>query len=141
MRKPRVIIYDDEITILTVLKDFFSQMNYEVLTYDEPIVCPMYEKNADDCIEHNPCADIMLTDFRMPRMNGIELLEKQSQRGCRAGIGNKAIMTANLDNANKRLIKKLGYAYFKKPFSLKELSDWVKGCENRMDLSRPLNIL
>jgi DNA-binding response OmpR family regulator len=63
MRKPRVIIYDDDVNILNLLKDFFSRIDYEVLTYSEPIVCPIREKNADNCIDHNPCADIILTDL------------------------------------------------------------------------------
>jgi CheY-like chemotaxis protein len=80
MRKPRVLIYDDD-DILELLKYTFSRIDYEVFTYTETIVCPIYEKNADNCIENNPCADIIFTDSQMPRMNGIELLEKQYLRG------------------------------------------------------------
>jgi CheY-like chemotaxis protein len=139
MRKPRVIIFDDDVNILNLFKDFFSRIDYEVLAYSEPIVCPMYEKNADNCIKKNRCADIILTDFTMPRMNGIELLEKQFQSGCKLDIRNTAIITGTVDDDTKRLIEKLGCAYFKKPFRLKELSYWLNERVKNMDLSEPLD--
>jgi DNA-binding response OmpR family regulator len=141
MRKPRVIIYDDDVNILDLLKDYLSQRDYEVLTYNEPIDCPIYEKNADNCIDHNPCADSILTDFRMPRMNGVELMEKQSQRGCKLGIENKAIISGSIDCDTIRLIENFGCTYFKKPFSLKELSSWLIERVKNMDLSQPLAVL
>ena len=53
MRKLKVIIFDDEVMILHMLNRWFSQKGYEVLTFNEPAVCPIYEKNEEkQHVEH-----------------------------------------------------------------------------------------
>jgi DNA-binding NtrC family response regulator len=141
MRKLRVIIFDDEAIVLHVLKRWLSKKGYEVITFDEPTVCPILEKKTKDCMKENQCADIIITDFKMPRMNGMELLQHQSQRGCWIDIRNKAIITAYMDNEVKNAIEKLGCSFFEKPFQLSEISDWINDCEKRIDLSLPLGSL
>ena len=139
MRKIRIIIFDDDVVTLRLLKILLTDRNYEVLSFNEPIICPIYEKNTGNCTKDNQCADIIITDFEMPKMNGSELLQKQSERGCKVDIRNKAIISGNIDNEN--VIKKLGYAFFKKPIELSELIEWLNECEKRVDLSLPLGIL
>jgi CheY-like chemotaxis protein len=141
MRKPRVILCEDEITILDVLDSFFLKREYEVLRFANPTICPIYERHTDNCNMENPCADILITDNLMPRMTGIELVMKQSQRGCKLDIRNKAIISGNLDNESKKNIAKLGCVLFEKPFKLTELSAWVDECEKRFNLSQPLESL
>jgi CheY-like chemotaxis protein len=141
MRKPRAIIFDDHETTLLALKKWMSKRGYEVIAFNEPIICPIYEKKTESCIKENQCADIIITDFKMPRMNGIELLQYQSQRGCTLDIKNKAIISAYMDDENKKAIKKIGCIFFEKPLELSELSDWLSECEKRIDLLLPLGSL
>jgi response regulator of citrate/malate metabolism len=139
MRKPRIIIFDDDVFIMDMLKRMFLMRDYEVFTYNNPTICPIYEKPVDSCLKIDPCSDIILTDLIMPRMNGIELLEYQYQRGCPVDIRNKAIISGATDKIDA--ILKTGYIYFKKPFKFSEISDWLKECEKRIDLSQPLSPL
>lgn len=138
MRKKRIIIFDDEIFILSLLDSFFSKLGYEVLTYNEPVVCPVY-KNQEKCLKNSPCADVVITDFDMPRMNGLQLLDAQTQRGCNLDIRNKAVMSGRL---HPELVDgaRPGYAFFMKPFTFSEISDWIGECEKRIDLSTPVGI-
>ena len=138
MRKLRIIIFDDEVTVLNMLKKWLSKKGYEVITFDAPTVCPILEKKTKDCMKENQCADIIIADFKMHRMNGIELLQHQSQRGCWIDIRNKAIITAYMDDEIRMAIEKLGCSFFEKPFQLYEISDWINDCEKRIDLSLPL---
>lgn len=138
MRKPRAVIYDDEVTILDLLSTFLSKRNYEVLSFSEPVVCPVYEKVADDCTELLPCADIIITDFRMPKMNGLELLRHQSKRGCKVDTRNKAVISGVMDDEIGKQAGGLGCAFFDKPLVLSRLSEWLISCEQRFDLSKPL---
>ncbi|NJD56621.1 MAG: response regulator [Nitrospirae bacterium] len=140
MRRPRAMILDDEPTIVTAMRRYFIRRGYEVLCFTDPVVCPLYEGSAR-CDKKHPCADVVLTDLKMPRMTGIELLELQSQRGCKADMRNKAIMSAYFDEGVLERIRALGCSYFNKPFELSELSDWLGRIEKRIDLSRPLGIL
>ncbi len=139
MRKPRVIIFDDEVFILNMLKDFFLLRGYEVLSYDDPTtICPIYGVGGDVCTNHYPCSDVMLTDFNMPGVNGVELIEFQVRKGCTMPIRNKAVISGYIDAWNRRRVRELGCHFFHKPFTLSALSEWLNECEQRTDLHIPL---
>lgn len=139
MRKPRVIIFDDEIFVLGMLKDFFRMRGYEVLSYDNPTsICPIYGDDGDVCRNEHPCSDIMITDFNMPGVNGVELLEFQARKGCRLDIRNKSVISGYIDDANMRRVYELGCNFLHKPFTLYALTEWLSECEKRLDLEAPL---
>jgi hypothetical protein len=75
----------------------------------------------------------------MPRMNGIEFLQAQTQKGCMLDNRNKAIISGQMYNEQKKMVDRLGCKFFQKPFKLSELSEWLDDCEKRMDLSEPLD--
>jgi CheY-like chemotaxis protein len=139
MRKPRAIIYDDNALLLSVLKEYLTFRGYEVLAAQDPVVCPLCDNSAA-CTVRTPCTDIIITDFNMPKINGIELLKAQFQKGCKVPAGSKVLMSGNIDNSRLRSIKELGTVFFEKPFSFELLSDWLDGREQLMDLSQPLGI-
>jgi len=133
MRKPRVTIFDDESMLLELLEFYFDKWGYEVLSYQTPIVC-----SAGSCKSLASCADIVISDFNMPQMTGIELFQLQAQRGCRVERKMKAIMSDHADGALLKQCKDLGYKFFEKPFYSSELYIWVSECEKHFDLSKPL---
>ena len=131
MRKPRIIIFDDDTLILDMLHNYLFRMNFEVQAFSEPILCP-------PCENTNPCADIIITDFLMPRINGIELLNHQARQGCTINIKNKAIVSGALPEKHIDNISELAGIFFPKPFCLRDLNAWTKECISRIDLSQPL---
>ncbi len=137
MRKRRAVVLDDDVFVLSLLKDFLIIRGYEVLSYHEPAVCPLSE-NSGGCGGSYPCADVMITDFNMPKMSGVELLRHQSKRGCPVDVRNKAVTSGYLSAKQRKGIEELGCAFFRKPFIFSELSAWLVECEKRADLSRPL---
>jgi DNA-binding response OmpR family regulator len=139
MRKPRIIIFDDEAFILNMLKEFFLMRGYEVLSYSDPAtICPLLGPDDGECRYDYPCSDMMITDFGMPGVNGLELLERQLKKGCRQDVRNKAVISGFIDDRSRDRLRELGCAFFQKPFTLFALSEWLTTCEQRMDLSRPL---
>ncbi len=134
VRKPRIIIFDDDTMVLDILNDYFSLMSFEVQSFNQVILCPVCE-NTNSCV--NPCADIIITDFEMPRVNGIELLRHQAQRKCPINIKNKAIMSGVLPDKYIDKMEGLADNFFKKPFSLSEVAAWSRVCLSRVDLSQP----
>ncbi len=138
MRKRRAVIIDDEEIIVDLFKDFFFERKYEVLAYTGPVVCPMRDEKGNLCNTVYPCADVIITDFEMPRMNGLELLQEQSRHGCNLKRENKAVMSGHLDEESHWKVKQLGYAFFQKPIDFSKFSAWLDECEKRMDLSQPL---
>lgn len=137
MRKRRVILVDDEPVVLHMLKMFFELRGYDVIACREPVRCPVYGDHAK-CGNLRPCADVLITDNRMPKMSGIELLEAQKHKGCRLPAGNKALISGYLDELELRKIEELGCAFLEKPFTPDEMEAWLIGCEERMDLTKPL---
>ncbi len=140
MRKRRAIIFDDDIVITGLLKKFFILRDYDVVTYNEPLVCPIY-LNRTECDTNGPCADIMIVDYRMPVMNGIELLKAQQTRKCGLIAKNKALVTGYADSLDRRAVEELGCAFFEKPLNFSRLAAWFDECEQRMHLSHPLGLL
>lgn len=139
MRKKRIIVYDDEAIIVSMFKMYLSSLDYEVITFAEPHgICPIYTTDTHACDKTQPCADIVLTDFQMPRMNGLQLLEAQTRNGCKLSIKNKALVSAYLDVAPMKKLDELGCAFFHKPIDFTEFAAWLSECETRIDLSKPL---
>ena len=66
--KGRVIVIDDEVNAATALETLLREDGYEVArAHDAPAGLQLLEKQE---------ADVVLTDLRMPGMDGIELLSK-----------------------------------------------------------------
>jgi DNA-binding NtrC family response regulator len=139
MRQRRAILFDDDPAVLGLLTLWFGERGYEVMSFDEPVQCPVYAGRGG-CDRRQPCGDIMITDLQMPAMSGLELLELQACRGCGLDVRNKAVLSGSLDAAALEAVRRLGCAAFAKPFRLARLEEWVRGCESRMDLSLPLGI-
>jgi FixJ family two-component response regulator len=138
MRKLRILVFDDEEPILSLFKDFFSSRDYEVLAYRAPAVCPIYDHRSHSCPALSPCVDVLITDYRMPGMNGLQLLQEQIRMGCAMPIQNKAMMSGHCDDALRSEITGMGYVFFQKPLRFSAIKQWLSECRERTDLSRPL---
>ena len=135
MRSPRVMIYDDDQIVLDMLKLFFTRRGYEVFDYIEPVVCPLKKNPANSCDNFQPCVDVIISDYQMPKMTGIELLQNQSKKGCKVDTKMKAIMSGYSDDHIITQCNELGYSFFQKPFTFSKLSTWLSEHEKLFDLS------
>jgi CheY-like chemotaxis protein len=138
MRRRRALVFDDEPLILDFFKQYLSSLGYDVVALTEPVVCPLYADNAVRCDRREPCADVVITEHRMPRMNGLALLKAQASRGCRLTPGNKALLSGYLEPDAVAAVRRMGCAFFDKPIHLSRFEAWLTACEKRMDLSQPL---
>ncbi len=110
------------------------------MTFDRPVACPIYNAEEHDCGNLAPCADIIITDYKMPQMTGIEMLLQQEQKQCRIDRRNKALLSADPYKVSRKMIDELGCAFFAKPYDFNELFEWLDACERRVDLSKPVAI-
>jgi CheY-like chemotaxis protein len=138
MRKPRAIVCDDDDVILDVFRRILEAAGYEVFAADTPVTCAFYKEHVDGCPQHNQCTDILITDYAMPGMTGLELLETQHHGGCKLTSKNKALMTGADDAAIRKRTEALGCHFFPKPLLISTLLAWLRECEKRFDLSEPL---
>jgi two-component system NtrC family response regulator len=121
-----ILIVDDEKNYLVVLKELLSEENYEVITAENALQALEIFKESD--------LDLVLTDMRMPKIDGIELLESIRS------INNEVpviIMTAyaTVEKAVKAM-KKGAFDYVTKPFQNEELKITVRKAIDLYKLKR-----
>ncbi len=106
-----ILIVDDEKNYLVVLEALLSGEGYEILTTEKPIHALELVENCD--------VDLIITDMKMPKMDGIELLEKVKAMDPDIPV---LMMTAfgTVEKAVEAM-KKGAHDYITKPFQNQEL--------------------
>src|SRR5260221_12800552 len=109
--RPRVLIVDDEKFIRDILADFLGMEGYNVRTAEDGAAALNELQSAR--------YDIIISDLKMPRMGGIELLE---QIGAVAPHALTVIMTGfgTVETAIDAM-KRGAYDYILKPFKVEEV--------------------
>ena len=111
MSKPKILIVDDEENMLNMLKNFFTIKDYICKTATNGLeALKILEKNH---------IDIVITDMKMPEMDGMDLLKviKQKYEDILA-----VIMTGFAEEYTNSEALNLGAdGYITKPFRNKEL--------------------
>lgn len=116
MEKLTILLIDDEAVQLASLKSFLTRRNYNVLTAANGRI-------GVDIVKEN-VVDLILTDYRMPEMNGKEVLEEVKKINPEIDV---VIMTAfgKLEEAIG-IMKSGAYDYLTKPVDLDELENLIK---------------
>ena len=111
-----ILVVDDEKNYLLVLSAILEDEGYEVLTANSGHEALEIQKSSD--------LDLMLTDMKMPAMDGIELLENVKTSDPDLPV---IMMTAHgtIDKAVEAM-QKGAYSYILKPFDNERLTIYVK---------------
>jgi len=106
-----ILVVDDEVNYLTVMEALLGEAGYEVLTSSSAPEALKIMGGAD--------LDLLLTDMKMPKMSGIELLEKSHRLYPDFPV---IIMTAfgTVEKAVEAM-KKGAFDYILKPFKNEEI--------------------
>ena len=134
--KYRAIVIEDNEAFRTTISSMLEMRGYEVFSYSEPLLCPVYLDR--ECQHEHPCMDILITDVRMPNMTGLDFIENQTRYGCKAIVGNKAVISGAWEDDEIERAKRLGCQMFEKPFKINEINKWLNECEERTDPNRKL---
>jgi len=122
----RVLVVDDEENLRLVLRTFLKRQGYQVEVAD----------NGETALEmvESFGPDFILTDVRMPRMGGLDLLATLRAKGNEATV---VVMSAygNIDLALEAM-KAGAYDYVQKPFKNDEILLTLRKAEERECLRR-----
>ena len=130
-RAASVLIVDDEEMVLSSLRGLFMlQTNYQVLEADDP------RRALEDLSRTR--VDLVISDFLMPRMNGIEFL-KEVKRVQPEAI--RVLLTGYADKENAiRAINDVGlYHYLEKPWDNEALLSIVRNGLKEKSLRKMLS--
>src|SRR5262245_39473723 len=122
----RVLVVDDEENLRLVLKTFLKRQGYQIEVADNGEV-------ALDMVESfGP--DFIITDVRMPKMGGLDLLSTLKAKGNEATV---IVMSAygNIDLAIEAM-QAGAYDYVQKPFKNEEVLLALRKAEERESLRR-----
>ncbi len=108
-KKLRVVIVDDEIMITDLIESFiqFSVKEADVLSFNDPV-------DAYDFIINNEL-DVLITDYNMPSINGLQLMEATKPTTMRIMI------SGYVSDIAEEKLNELNAIFFEKPVPMKEI--------------------
>ena len=137
--KLRIFVFDREDSLRELLTIIARNKGHEVFSFAEPAICPLYSDPECSCPLEYTCGDLIIIDNRMLKMPAMELIRKQIEHGCKGSAQNKLVLSTSSTNKEElRLAEELGFKLMKKPFKVKDISDWIDECEKRIDPNRKL---
>jgi len=111
MKKPIILIAEDNVSILTGITDYLSAEGFEVLTATNG------RQALDKYQKEKP--DLLILDIMMPELSGYDICKEVRKRDSSTKI---IMLTAKGDETDKVVGLEMGADdYMVKPFSLKEL--------------------
>lgn len=118
----KVLIVEDESKIASLMESFLQTEGYDVQTaLDGKTALQLFTK-------HKP--DIVILDWMLPQMNGLDICQKLRQIGTPGII----MVTAKSEETDKIIGLEMGADdYLTKPFSLRELSARIRSLLRRMN--------
>lgn len=72
----------------------------------------------------------------MPVMRGIDFIEKQLAKGC--NCKHLALMSGDFTSEDVRRAEKLGLKFFRKPFEVNDIFEWLDQIESEINPQRRL---
>ena len=113
MRK--VLIVEDE--------PFFQDFLYKL--FDHLQLLPEVVSNGEEALEalQQKRFDLIVTDIKMPKMDGIELLKRIREKGDKTPV---VVVTGFIPLSNRKMILNMGAdAFLTKPFNISEFTNTI----------------
>ena len=90
----KIYVVDDEECIRDSFEMHLELLGHQVEKCEEPVFCDLY--TGECCSKDTPCADLVLLDYRLPKIDGLELAQRIREQGCCELVTNIVIMTGDV---------------------------------------------
>ncbi len=111
----RILIVDDDLDILANLSDILSELGYDIITAASGQQALEKLDEADE----GQRLDLCLLDFKMPGMDGVELLEKIHER--RPGVPAIMVTAYAGEDGDRRAMEAGTWKVMRKPVDVRLL--------------------
>jgi len=129
--KPLILVVDDETHILHVVTLKLAKAGYDVITAEDG------EEGLEMAIQHGP--DIVITDFQMPFMSGLELCIQMKKHEKTRATPALMLTARGFSLANSDVDQTNIRGVLSKPFSPREIlarvEDLIGRCNNQEAIS------
>ena len=132
----RAFVFDDDSQIRSLLWTLLDRRGYEVFTFPDPGLCPLYLLHECQCSDGQACTDIIISDMNMPDVKGLDFVEAQMEKGCKCR--NIALMSGDWSESDLLRAKSIGCRVFFKPFLIEPVDQWLDEVEKTTDPERKL---
>jgi two-component system response regulator YesN len=118
-KRLEVVIVDDEAQITELIKTFIecSSKNSNIHTFTDA-------SEAKAFLSANP-VDVLITDYKMPKYNGIELMENLPKKV------KKVLISGYVSEIAEEKLQKLDAVFFEKPVPMKALGEIIRNQEKQ----------
>jgi DNA-binding NtrC family response regulator len=128
---PKILVVDDEVAIRKALKEILEYESFEVAeAEDGPSALKMVDKDH---------FDLIFCDIKMPRMDGLEVLEKLKEKGVESPVviitGHGTVETA------VEALKKGAYDFIQKPLDLNRILVTIRNANTQTALEKETKTL
>ena len=115
-----ILVLDDESDIVRIVERFLQGLGFTVCAFTDPVVALEYLHSHS-----NDCCSIVISDIRMPGMNGYEFIKKvkRIKPECRTIL--MSAFEINDIEFSKVLPGITIDTYLQKPFSIRKLKDLI----------------
>ena len=134
--KLRAVVFDDEPLLSPILQAVLNRPEYEIFTFCDPGFCPLHVADRCPCPDDTLCADVIISNLRMPGMNGLDFLQSLIGKGCRKP--QFAITSTSCTKAEVERARRLGCKIFTKPFYINDIIQWLTEVEPSIPPNRQL---
>jgi DNA-binding response OmpR family regulator len=135
--KLRVLLFEDDPSLLLLLSVLIKRQGHEVLEYSTPADSPVAHGKKCICRPGETCADLVITDHLMPEETGLNFIRQKKAIGCMAAR-KTLLMSGNLTDRETKEALALGCRVFPKPFRSQELMAWIAEVQGTVDPGRKL---
>lgn len=135
-QETKILVVDDSMIFRKYMKELLENLFFKVITV-------AHGEEAMGMLSLNPDTSLILTDYNMPVMNGIELTKKIREKYTKNDIGIIALSSNKNEDINAMFLKEGANDFIKKPFSKEEFScrvnNTIEAQENIRLLTRQID--
>jgi len=114
-KKHKVLVVDDSMVFRKQMSGFLKNLFYKVYTV-------AHGEEAINMLQTHPDISLMITDYNMPVMNGLELVHEVRKERSKNDLCIIAISSNSDEEVNALFLKQGANDYINKPFSKEEFS-------------------